>query len=111
MLYPFDAITSEIIDKITIKTFEKFKKLLLIDLLKIFFPSTIIMLEIAFTNVSTVLTVNVIAKIMIAMDKNFKLSFKRTEKNAKSGLTLLSIDTAIIPLIPIKKNNWNNYKK
>jgi len=60
------------------------------------------MLEIAFTNVSIVLTVNDTAKIIISTGKNSVLSFNRMEKNAKSGFTLLSSEIAIIPLIPIK---------
>ena len=42
------------------------------------------------------------SRIIIRMDKNSVLSFNRMEKNAKSGFTLLSNETAIIPLIPIK---------
>jgi len=56
----------------------------------------------ALTKVSIVLTVNDTARIIISTDKNSVLSFNRMEKNAKSGFTLLSSETAIIPLIPIK---------
>ena len=56
----------------------------------------------AFTKVSTVLTVNDTAIIIIIIDKNSVLSFKSIEKKARSGFTLLSRDTAIIPLTPIK---------
>ena len=50
-----------------------------------------------------VLIVKDTARIIIIIDKNSVLSFKRIEKKAKSGFTLSSIETAIIPLIPIKK--------
>ena len=43
------------------------------------------------------------AKIIIIIDKNSVLSFKRIEKKAKSGFILLSIEIANIPAIPIKK--------
>ena len=59
--------------------------------------------EIAFTNVSTVLTVSDIAKIIITIYNNSDLSFNNIEKKAKSGFTLLSTEIAIIPVIPIKK--------
>ena len=42
------------------------------------------------------------AKIIIITDKNSVLSFSKIEKKAKSGFTLSSSETAIIPLIPIK---------
>ena len=57
----------------------------------------------AFTNVSTVLTVNDTARIIITIDKNSALSFKRIEKNAKSGLTFGLTDVEIKPLNPVKK--------
>ena len=60
------------------------------------------MLEIALTKVSIVLIVNDTAIIIIITDKNSVLSFSKMEKKAKSGLTLLSSEIAIIPHIPIK---------
>ena len=50
------------------------------------FPSTIIKLEIAFTRVSILLTVNEIAKIIIIIDKKRAFSLSNNEKNAKSGI-------------------------
>ena len=93
---------NEMIDKITIKTFDDLKKLFLLELWYIFFASTIIILEIALTKVSTVLTVNDTAIIIIKTDKNSVLSFYKIEKKAKKGFILLSRETAIIQLIPIK---------
>ena len=77
----------------------------------IFFPSTKIKLEIAFTNVSTVLTVNDIAKIIIIISNNSVLFFNNIEKKAKSGFTLLSTEIAIIPVIPVKKTMGMIIKK
>ena len=103
MLYPFDATINEIIDKKITKILDNIKRLFWVKVELIFFPSTTIMLEIAFNNVSIVLIVNETAKIIIIIDKNSFLSFKRIEKKARSGFTLVSIETATIPVTPIKK--------
>ena len=57
-----------------------------IKFLFIFFPSTIIKLEIAFTSVSTVLTVNDIAKIINTIYNNSDLSFNNIEKKLSLDL-------------------------
>ena len=67
-------------DKITIVIFDDPIKLFPLDRRYNFFPSTTTILEIAFTNVSIVLTVNDMAKIIIIIDKNSVLSFKRILK-------------------------------
>ena len=59
-----------------------------------------IKLEIAFTKVSIVLTVNDRAKIIITTHKTSEFLFNRIEKKAKSGFTLSSTETAIIPQFP-----------
>ena len=62
--------------------------------LLIFFPSTIIKLEIAFTSVSIVLTVNDIAKIIIVIDNNSDFSSNTIEKKARSvSYTHLTLPT------------------
>ena len=71
--------------------------------LLIFFPSTIIKLEIPFINVSSVLTVSDIAKIITATAIISEFSFNNKEKKARSGLILLSREIANIPVIPIIK--------
>ena len=67
----------------------------------ILFPSTIIKLEIAFTKVSTLLTVKEIANNIIIIDNIPCCSFNNKEKNARSGTTFGFLDTAINPLKPI----------
>ena len=94
MLNPFDATKKAIIEIKITKIFECFKFLF------IFFPSTNIKLEIALTNVSIVLTVKDTAKIIITILNISDLSFNNIEKKAKSGLILLSIEIAIIPVTP-----------
>ena len=69
----------------------------------ILFPSTIIKLDIAFINVSMLLTVKEIAKIIIITDIVATWSFNNNWKKARSGMTLLFDDTATKPLNPIKK--------
>ena len=63
----------------------------------ILFPSRIIRLEIAFTKVSILLTVNEIASATIITDKKSTFSFNNKEKKARSGTTKASFDTAIKP--------------
>ena len=74
-------------------------------------PSTTTKLDIALTNVSTVLMVNDKAIIIINMDNRKVFSFKRIVKKARSGFILLSRDMAINPETPIKKNNWYDNTK
>ena len=47
----------------------------------------IIKLDIALINVSMLLTVKEIAKIIIIIDRNSALSYSNKEKNARSGIT------------------------
>ena len=52
---------------------------------------------------SILLIVKDIPKIIIIIDKNKVCSFSKSEKNARSEITSLSLDTATKPLKPIKK--------
>ena len=97
MLNPFDAIMKAIMDKKITILFADLKFLF------IFLPSTTIKLEIALTNVSMVLTANYIPKIITTMYNKSVLSFNNIEKKARSGFKLVSTETAMIPVIPIKK--------
>ena len=83
MLKPFDAIMSEIIERIMIITFDNCKKFFLTGFLQNLFPSTITKEEIALTKVSIVLTVNDTARIIIITDKNSVLPLNKIEKKAK----------------------------
>ena len=66
------------------------------------FPSTIIKLEIAFTKVSMLLTVNEIAKIIIIIDRKRAFSLSIKEKNARSGIRFEFWEVAINPVNPNK---------
>ena len=57
----------------------------------------------AFINVSKLLIVSDIAKIIIITEIANDCSFNIKEKKARSGITLLFADTATRPLKPIKK--------
>ena len=101
ILIPCEEIKKVIIDNKTMNSLDAF--LVSKFFLKVFFPSTIIKLDIAFNMVSILLTVKDIArKTIITTIKIFCLLSIR-EKKARSGYTFEFNDTDIKPENPIKK--------